>query len=206
MSSAYFTHLRARDIFFKPMQKTKFQEYMDKPKGCLEYNTHQSFCLQVFWVVRSPKAAAEMMEKGFTPCSAATQRDTPTTLCYFFRVSRDQSLATELKNTIKTIGQHPHYQPAFKSLEMKIPRNSVEMKLKHGGIDVAPLDWNPNDLIKDHPELDFDPIVIECTEVYLDNRSFYDHSMSQDWMKYSPEILKACRSLKPTTYCIGSCN
>lgn len=46
-------------------------------------------------------------------------------------------------------------------------------------------------------------MVLECTEVYLDNRSFYEHAASQDWMKSSTEILQPSRSLKPTTYCVG---
>lgn len=187
------------------MQKSKWQQYLDAPKGCMEYNPNQSFALHVYWVVRSPTAASDMIEKGFAPCSQATLRDTPTTLTYFFRISRDQRLAQNLKDEVKTIGQHPHYQSAFKSIEMGLPRSTVEMKLKLGGIDISPLSWDPNEPISGHElALDFDPIVLECTEVYLDTRSFYEHSMSREWMKYSTEILKASRSLKPTTYSLGN--
>jgi len=185
--------------------KTKWQQLLDAPKGSTEYNPTQSFALHVFWVVRSPKAAKEMIEQGFKPCARATMRDTPTTLAYIFRISRDQRLAEKLKNEIKTIGQHPHYQPAFKSMHMGIPRTSIELKLNLGGIDLAPLSWEPEESISGHEvELDFDPVVLECTEVYLDNRSFYEHSASHEWMKSSTEILKASRSLKPTTYCLGN--
>jgi hypothetical protein len=186
------------------MQKTKFQQLMDSPKGCLEFNPNQSFALHVLWIVRSPTAAAEMLSKGFRECSKASMRDTPTTLTYLFRIADDQSLAASYRRDILTISQHPHYQSSFKSLEMGLPRNTVESKLSFGGINIAPLDWPRDDLIQDHPELDFDPIVLECTEVYLDNRSFYEHSCSREWMKASPEILKASRSLKPVTYCVGN--
>jgi hypothetical protein len=187
------------------MQKTKWQQMMDAPKGGLEYNPNQSFALHVYWIVRSPTAAREMIERGFKPCVEATKRDTPTTMAYIFRISHDQRLAEKLKSEIKTIGQHPHYQPAFKSIQMGIPRQGIETKLNLGGINIAPLSWNADEPIAGHEqELDFDPIVLECTEIYLDDRSFYEHSSSRDWMKFSPEILKACRSLKPTTYCVGS--
>ena len=187
------------------MNKTKWQQLMESPKGCLEFNPHQSFVLHVFWVVRSPAAAKEMITKGFTPCGKATLRDTPTTICYFFRIAKDQSLALKLKEEIKTISQHPHYQNAFKSIKFGIPRAAVESKLKFGEINVVPLSWQPDEPISEHEkELDYDPIVLETTEVYLDNRSFYEHSASHDWMKYSAEILKANRSLKPKTYCIGN--
>jgi hypothetical protein len=185
------------------MQKTKFQQLMDSPKGCLEFNPNQSFALHLLWIVRSPTAAAEMLQKGFRDCAKASMRDTPTTLTYFFRIAHDQTVAHKYRQEILTIGQHPHYQSCFKSLEMGLPVKTMETKLSFGGIDVAPLNWPQDELIEAHPELDFDPVVLECTEVYLDNRSFYDHSCSRDWMKSSQEILKACRSLKPVTYCIG---
>jgi hypothetical protein len=151
----------------QPIQ-TKWTQLMDSTKGSIEYNPTQAFSLQVYWVVRSPKAAAEMIEKGFLPCAKATQRDTPTTLAYIFRIARDQSLAEKLKEEVKTISQHPHYQSSFKSLQMGISKSGIEMKLKMGGIDVAPLGWNPDELISTHEkELDFDPVVLECTEVLL---------------------------------------
>lgn len=186
-------------------KKTKWQLMLEKQKGCIEYNPTQSFALHVMWVVRSPTAAKEMIERGFRLCSEASMRDTPTTLAYIFRISYDQRLATQFRNEIKTIGEHPHYQPSFKSIDMGVPQNSVELKLKHGGINLLPLSWPPNEPLANHEvELDYDPIVLECTEVYLDNRSFYEHSASREWMDASPEILKACRSLKATTYCLGN--
>eukprot|EP01097_Dermamoeba_algensis_P001088 TRINITY_DN1410_c0_g3_i1.p1 TRINITY_DN1410_c0_g3~~TRINITY_DN1410_c0_g3_i1.p1 ORF type:complete len:412 (+),score=64.66 TRINITY_DN1410_c0_g3_i1:32-1237(+) len=185
--------------------KTKWQQIMDAPKGSMEYNPTQSFALHVIWIVRSPSAAKEMIQHGFKACSVATKRDTPTTLTYFFRVSRDQRLADQLKSQVKTIGQHPHYQPAFKSIQMGIPQSSIETKLKLGGIDLNPLSWGTEEPIAGHEtELDFDPVVLECTEVYLDNRGFYDHSASRDWMKAYPEIMKPSRSLKPATICLGT--
>jgi len=44
---------------------------------------------------------------------------------------------------------------------------------------------------------------LECTEVYLDDRAYFEHAGSYDWMGAYPEIVKAVRSLKPTTYCLG---
>jgi len=186
-------------------KKTKWQQLLEAPKGCLEYNPQQAFALQVFWLVRSLKAAQEMIEKGLRPCSVATQRNTPTTLAYLFRISHDQKLAKDFTKQVRLIGQHPHYLPAFKSIKMGIPKMNMELKLKQGGIDVSPLDWNEEEPIDGHEdELDFHPVVLECTEIYLDNRSFYEHGSSQDWMKHYPEIVKPSRSLKPTTYCVGN--
>ena len=45
------------------MQKTKMQELYDAPKGFTEYNPKQSFMLQVYWIIRSPKALNEMIER-----------------------------------------------------------------------------------------------------------------------------------------------
>lgn len=187
------------------MKKTKWQLLVESEKGHKEYNPYQSFSLNVKWIVRSKKAAQEMIEKGFEPCSKCTQKDTPTTITYIFRISQNQSLATKFKNEIKTIRQHPHYFSAFKSIDMGIPKPAIEHKLMQGGINLAPLSWDPETLIEEHKEeLDFDPVVLECTEIYLDNRSFYEHIASNEWMKASAEINKPSRSLKPITYCIGS--
>eukprot|EP00298_Acanthocystis_sp_HF-20_P008678 c17829_g1_i1.p1 GENE.c17829_g1_i1~~c17829_g1_i1.p1 ORF type:complete len:408 (+),score=90.65 c17829_g1_i1:145-1368(+) len=186
-------------------KKTTWQILMEAPKGGKEYNPKKSFSLHVNWVVRSPKAAKEMIEKGFKPCAQATLRDSPTTLAYFFRIAKDQTLAKKLKDEVKTIGQHPHYQPIFKSLEMGLPRMAMEMKMRLGGIDPTPLSWSPTELLSGHEEeLDFDPVVLECTEVYLDDRAFYEHGASPEWQKGFQDINKAVRSLKPTTYCIGN--
>lgn len=150
------------------MQKTKMQQLFEAPKGGLEYNPNQTFALHVFWIVRSPTAAMEMIQKGFNPCGKSTLRDTPTTMVYFFRIARDQRLAEKFKSEVKTIGQHPHYQSSLKSIEMGIPRLGIEGKLKMGGINIAPLSWKPEEPISGHEkELDYDPIVLECTEVSL---------------------------------------
>ncbi|KAJ3116440.1 hypothetical protein HDU96_009697 [Phlyctochytrium bullatum] len=186
-------------------QQTKWQALLAAPKGGKEFNPTQSFALQVHWVVRSPQAAAEMISKGFRPCSAACLRDTPTTLAYLFRISQDQRMAAALKAKVTTLGQHPHYEPVFKSLRMGIPRASQEAKLRLGGIDASVLALGEEEPIEAHKEqLDFDPVVLECTEVYLDSRGFYEHAASKEWMKNSAEILKPVRSLKPTTYCLGT--
>jgi hypothetical protein len=185
--------------------KTKFEKMMDATKGFLEYNPKQTFALHVQWVVRSPTAAREMIQKGFVPCARATMRDTPTTLAYVFRISRDQRPAELFKESVKTIGQHPHYAPVLKNIDMGVPRAGLEMRLKQTGINPAPLDWGAQEPISGHQsEIDFDPVVLECTEIYLDNRAFYEHGASREWMKYSAEILKPCRSLKPKTYSLGN--
>jgi hypothetical protein len=81
----------------------------------------------------------------------------------------------------------------------------MEIKLKQGGINIDPLSWGAGELISGHvQELDYNPVVLECTEVYLDTRSFYDHAASKDWLVASAEVWKASRSLKPTTYCLGN--
>eukprot|EP00049_Salpingoeca_infusionum_P019589 m.362562 g.362562 ORF g.362562 m.362562 type:complete len:379 (-) comp20630_c0_seq1:172-1308(-) len=184
---------------------TSMQKAMAAPKGHLEFEADSAFALHVRWIVRSPQAAADMLMKGFAPCGAATLRDTPATATYFFRVSRDQRLAESMKRNVTTIGQHPHYKPAFKQLAMHLPRAAVEHKLRLGEILTDPLDWGCNEPIAPHAsELDFDPIVLEATEVYLDDRAFKEHALSTDWMKHHPEIVKPCRSLKPTTYCLGN--
>ena len=81
---------------------------------------------------------------------------------------------------------------------------ALEMKLKNGGIDLQPLTWGPTEPILGHEnEIDFEPIVLECTEVYLDDRAFFEHACSKDWMKAYAEIMQPAKSLKATTLCVG---
>jgi hypothetical protein len=86
-----------------------------------------------------------------------------------------------------------------------LSKEDVVKRLKANGVSEQPLEWGPEAEIEGKQDiLDFDPVVLECTEVYLDNRSFFEHAASREWMNASPEILKPNRSLRPKTYCVGN--
>ncbi|KAJ1545087.1 hypothetical protein HK405_008153 [Cladochytrium tenue] len=195
------------------MPRTKFDELLDRPKGGLRFNPAQTFALHVTWVVASPSAADSMLARGFTPCAAATQRDTPTTAVYLFRVSRNQRAAEAMRARVRSVADHPHYAPALRQLRMGIARAAVDGKLRLGGIDPAPLDLvlanGGGDCAVDDAAavaagLQFDPLVLECTELYLDRRAFYEHAASREWMRASPEILRPAYSLEACTFCVGA--
>jgi hypothetical protein len=85
---------------------------------------------------------------------------------------------------------------------MGLSREDVEKRLKANQLDCSPLDWGIDGEIKGREEtLDFDPVVLGCTEIYLANQSFYQHALSKEWMKNSAE---PNRSLLPKTDCVGS--
>ncbi|CAE6963137.1 unnamed protein product [Symbiodinium sp. KB8] len=184
--------------------KTAMQLRYEKEKGHLEYAPGEAFCLHVQWVIRNPDDA-EALLGGLARCAAATQRDTPCTPLYFFRVSHDQEAAEDMIRSVKTVGDHPHYKPAFKAMQMGIPLPGAAARLTAQHMPVEPLHWGADTPLEGREEeLAFNPIVVDLTEVYLDSRAFMEHVESADYMAGYGEVMKPQRSLKPYSQVLGT--
>jgi len=175
-------------------------------KGHKAFNPNESFCLSVSWILRNPQVAKEMLSEGLQVCAKATQRDTPCVPMYMFRKAYDQSPAEEYAQTIKTIGDHPHYAKIFKSNEMGIPVTFSKVKLSTAGIDAAPLEWPPSTPFdaEKKAQLGFAPVVMSFTEIYLDARSFFEHADSPDYLSAYGVVMQGHRSLTAKTKCLGT--
>lgn len=179
---------------------------MAKVKGYTTFNPKESFIIHCQWVVTNRVIAQEMME-ALKKCSFATSRDAPPVLCYFFRISLDQSLAIEMKQKTKIIQQHPHYSKAFRMINMNMDINNILTKCERECISTIPIkdNWSMDEPIELHQDiLEFDPVVIDLTELYMDNRSFVDHAQSKDYMEGYSVLLSPHRSLQPHTVVTGA--
>lgn len=191
-------------LFIKKIWKLIKQNVGQKKK--VTYHPDESYLIHVQWIVLNKKVAIEMIE-GLRKCANATHRDTPPVLCYFFRISHDQSLATKMKEDVKTIEQHPHYIKAYRMLGMNMDQSTLIAKCEREGISPIPLiqNWPRDEPIAPHAdELQFDPVVIDLTELYLDNRSFIDHVGSKDYMDGYSVLMSAHRSLQPYSSVTGT--
>lgn len=177
-----------------------------KQKGDITFNPNQSFLIQCQWIVPNLEIAHEMIE-GLRKCAVATERDTPSVVCYFFRISHDQSLAHEMRENVRTISQHPHYAKGYKMMDMNMTKEFVISKCQREGISALPFEaeWSRDELIEAHAsEFNFDPVVIDLTELYSDNRSMVDHACSKDYMEGYGVLLTPHRSLQPYTVVAGT--
>mmetsp|Transcript_1985 Transcript_1985/g.2840 ORF Transcript_1985/g.2840 Transcript_1985/m.2840 type:complete len:384 (+) Transcript_1985:334-1485(+) len=183
---------------------TNWQRRVEKVKGHTSYHPNQMFSLNVQWVVTNENAAKELLA-GLKKCAAATRRDTPCTPFYFFRISHDQSLAEEMKQSVKTLGDHPHYKKAFKTISMGIPIETAKLRLERDGMISSLLDLGADEPIGGHiEELSFNPVVVDLSEVYLDSRAFFEHAESKDYMEGYGELMKPSLSLAPFTIVLGT--
>lgn len=186
--------------------ETDLSRRWTKEKGYVTYHPDETYLIHVQWIVLNKKVAKEMIE-GLRKCANATHRDTPPVLCYCFRISHDQSLAAAMKEEVKTIEQHPHYIKAYRMLGMNMDPSVMIAKCEREGISSLPLtqNWRRDEPIQPHlDELQFDPVVIDLTELYLDNRSFIDHVGSKDYMEGYSVLMSPHRSLQPYSAVTGT--
>lgn len=157
---------------------------LDEPKGKTEYHAGEAFLLHVFW--EAPNlAAAEKVLSALKRCGNATHRDTPCVPTYFFRLS---TLDSDLVGSQPmTIGQHSQLRDAMKKLHVGVPRPAVSADLVRRGLDPNMLDNDPSTLLPQ--SMQEAPVMLECTELYLDERSFYEHVGSKDYLDAYGEIM-----------------
>lgn len=153
------------------------QQLLDEPKGKLTFRPDEIFLLHVFWEAPS-LAAAQTVLKALKRCAEATHRDTPCVPTYHFRPS---SLNREIvSQEPRTVGQHVQLQEAIKKLKVGVSRPAVVADLVRRGIDPDLLDAEPDASLPS--DMQQNPVMIEFTELYLDERSFYEHAGSRDYL------------------------
>tara|TARA_R110002060_G_scaffold47359_3_gene58454 strand:+ start:865 stop:1899 length:1035 start_codon:yes stop_codon:yes gene_type:complete len=160
------------------------QKLLDEPKGKTKYFEGQSFLLHVFWEAPN-RTAAEKVLSALQRCALATQRDTPCVPTYFFRISTLDSDLVSVKPM--TLSQNPQLSDAQKKLKVGVPRLAVFADMIRRGIDPQLLDLDPSSILPE--SMQEAPIMLECTEIYLDERSFYEHAGSKDYLQAYGEVM-----------------
>ena len=159
------------------------------------------------WVVAN-RAAADEMLAALHRCAEATLRDAPPVVSYFFRISHDQRLAESMKKAVATIGDHPQYKKKYKLAAMNMPLQLITAGCERDGLSPAPFheSW-PSDTAmtaERAAKLGFDPVVLDCTEIYLDNRAFFNHAASLDYQDAYSVLMQPYRSLASHVVVAGS--
>lgn len=179
-------------------QPKSLQQLLDEPKGKTKYHANQAFMLHVFWEAPSIESAQTVLS-ALNQCATATHRDTPCVPTYSFRLSHLEAETASPKPL--TASQHPQISKAQKKLQVGVPRPAVVADLVRRDLDPALLDLQPDDLLPDHAQLD--PVVIECTELYLDERAFFEHAGSKDYLQAYGEVMAPGLSNEATTVRLG---
>lgn len=153
------------------------QQLLDEPKGKLTFRPNQTFILHVFWEAPNMSAAQTVL-KALKRCAEATHRDTPCVPTYHFRISslNDEVIGQEPK----TVGRHTQLQDALKKLKVGVSRPAVVADLVRRGIDPELLDADPETPLPSNMQQE--PVMLEFTELYLDERAFYEHAGSRDYL------------------------
>lgn len=154
-----------------------FRSLLAAKKGNMNYKGSQAFLLQVFWIAPSIEAAEKLLT-GLHECAKATHRDTPCTPTYFFRIcNNSQDLCPAVP---KYCRDHPHLQVALKKLQVGVPQHAVRGELLKRGLDPDSINLS---LDSELPQsLQTQPVALEFTEIYLDERAFMEHAGSRDYL------------------------
>ncbi|KAM0713713.1 hypothetical protein Q7P37_010675 [Cladosporium fusiforme] len=180
-------------------QPKTLQQLLDEPKGKTKYKTGQAFMLHVFWETPSLEAAQKLLS-ALKSCAVATHRDTPCVPSYYFRMSSIE--ADTVSRRPLTAGEHPKLAKAHQKLQVGVPRAAVVADLVRRDIDTALLDLKPTDALSAHAQLS--PVMVECTEVYLDERAFFEHAGSRDYLQAYGEVMAPGLHNKATTVRLGT--
>ena len=180
-------------------QPMTLQRLLNEPKGKTEYHPNQAFLLHVFWEAPSA-AAADTVLAALQRCASATHRDTPCVPTYLFRrTSLDADLLPEAP---KSINQHPQLLDAIRKIKVGVPRPAVEADLRRRGIDPKLVDEVGMTALPEAMKVR--PVMMEFTELYLDERSFYEHAGSRDYLEAYGEVLAPGLMNKQVTIRMGT--
>lgn len=189
--------------------RMSFKERLAAPKGHLDYQPDQAVLLHVFWEAPSMEAALTLL-RGLQQCAEATKRDTPCTVTYIFRIVQiDNDLASPPPSTLQDI---PAYVGAHRNLKFGTPRPVVEQEIRKRGLDVSALDLlvtsaDASVPIPLPPSLQnkIQPVYLEFTEAYLDERAFMEHAASRQYLDgYAVVMNPAAFYRTPVTYRLGT--
>ena len=156
--------------------------------------------LHVFWEAPDIDAATKILD-ALNRCATATHRDTPCVPMYFFHRS---VLDADLEGTApETVGEHPQLNEAHKKLQVGVPRPAVIADLVRRGIDPQLLDDEPDtklpESMRNKPS-----VMLEFTELYLDQRSFYEHAGSRDYLNAYGEVMMPGLQQRQVTVRLGT--
>lgn len=175
------------------------QRLLNEPKGKTTYHANQAFLLHVFWEAPN-RSAADKVLAALKRCADATHHNTPCVPTYYFRKS---ALDADLVSAgPKTAGQHTQLRDAVKKLKVGVPRPAVEADLVRRGIDPRLLDVDPETPLP--TAMQETPVMLEMTELYLDERSFYEHAGSRDYLEAYGEALTPGMQNCQTTIRVGT--
>ncbi|KAJ4462667.1 hypothetical protein PAPYR_671 [Paratrimastix pyriformis] len=170
------------------------QSRFDAPKGIIEYTAGDAFMYQVFWEASSP-ANAQRTLAALAECAKATHRDTPCVPTYLFRIS---SIDGDLCSVPpRTVGELPAVRDAKRKLAIGVPLVAVRGDLTRRGVDPSLLDLDPSAPLP--PALQAQPVMLEFTEIYLDERAFLEHAWSRDYLDSYARVMQAIAAGRPAT-------
>ncbi|CAM6089738.1 unnamed protein product [Calypogeia fissa] len=180
---------------------TALERLINEPKGKIDYAPGEAFLLQVFWEAPNMSAARQLLD-GLKQCAHATHRDTPCVPSYFFRISNND--ADLCGPPPKTVSEYPQLRAAIKKLKVGIPRPAVVADLIRCGLDPDLLDLDMDAELP--PSLrDQQPVALEFTELYLDERAFMEHAGSRDYLDgYGVVMRPAVQNRPPYTIRLGT--
>mmetsp|Transcript_1531 Transcript_1531/g.2333 ORF Transcript_1531/g.2333 Transcript_1531/m.2333 type:complete len:347 (-) Transcript_1531:58-1098(-) len=184
----------------RALPDTALQRLINAPKGHLDAKHGESFILHVFWEAPSINAARTLLE-ALRQCAAATHRDTPCVPTYCFRIS---DIGADLCSaSARTVGDHPAVRDAKRKLQMGVPAPAVRADLVRRGLDPALVDLENASML---PEaLQTSPVMVEFTELYLDERAFNEHVGSRDYLDaYGTVIQPSLQNKTPITIRLGT--
>ncbi|UKZ74774.1 hypothetical protein TrVFT333_002444 [Trichoderma virens FT-333] len=175
------------------------RELLKEPKGKMIYRRGQIFLLHVFWEAPDITAARILLE-ALGRCAKATHRDTPCVATYHFRICSLSSAV--ISQEPKTVREHAQLQAALKKLKFGVPRSAVLADLRRRAIDTYLLDLDQETPLPNHMQQT--PVMLEFTELYLDERAFYEHAGSKDYLDAYGEVMQPKLMNRQATVCVGS--
>lgn len=178
---------------------TALQRLLEEPKGKVTYAPDEAFMLCVFWEAPSLSAAHELLA-ALKLCATATQRDTPCVPTYCFRISNNN--IDLFGSGPKTVADHPQLRDAKKKLDVGIPRAAVTADMVRRSLDPKLIDLNLSDALP--IGLQERPVIVECFELYLDERAFNEHAGSKDYLAAYGAVMKPGLQNRQCTVRLGT--
>ena len=180
--------------------QTYLQRLQAEPKNQVDYRPGETFLLHVFWEAPSAAAAHELLA-ALRSCANATHRDTPCTTTYCFRIgSIDSDVCSPVP---RTAGDHLVLREVAKKLQRGMPVGAVKADMARRRLDHSLLDLSPTAALPEAQQQQ--PVLLEFTEVYLDERAFMQHSVSRDFLAaYGKVMDPSLQYRQPVTIRLGT--
>eukprot|EP00002_Diphylleia_rotans_P035045 TRINITY_DN7599_c0_g1_i1.p1 TRINITY_DN7599_c0_g1~~TRINITY_DN7599_c0_g1_i1.p1 ORF type:complete len:415 (+),score=70.29 TRINITY_DN7599_c0_g1_i1:70-1314(+) len=207
-----------------PRKVVTLQELFDAPKGCTTHHAGEAFALHVAWIAPHAAAADELLD-ALAACAHATARDTPCVPTYLFRRSpmddewptadddngddneeeREELAKSVPIRTPTRLGELPAIAEAHRKLSRGIPAPAVRAELSRRRLDPALLDAGLDAPIPEELARQIRPVVLEMTEIYLDEAAFMQHAHSPDYLAAYGRVMNlALMYAPPITLRLGT--